>query len=65
LTHYLEKVCAHVVIIYKGEIRAADSVEHLRNLMQLPSLEEIFSQLAERRDLGQAARDIVAVMQSR
>jgi ABC-2 type transport system ATP-binding protein len=61
----VEKVCAHVVIIYKGEIRAADSVEHLRNLMQLPSLEEIFSQLAEQRDLGQAARDIVAVMRSR
>jgi ABC-2 type transport system ATP-binding protein len=54
-----------VVIISKGEIRAADSVERLRNLMQLPSLEDIFSQLAEQRDLGQAAKDIVAVMQSR
>src|ERR1700735_2212267 len=61
----VEKVCGHVVIIYKGEIRAADSVERLRNLMQLPSLEEIFSQLAEQRDLGQAAKDIVAVMRSR
>jgi hypothetical protein len=30
--------------------------------MQLPSLEEIFSQLAEQSDLEQAARDIVAVM---
>lgn len=36
-----------IVIIYKGRIRAADSVENLRNLMQLPSLEEIFSQLAD------------------
>jgi ABC-2 type transport system ATP-binding protein len=61
----VEKVCAQVVIIYKGEIRAADSVERLRNLMQLPSLEEIFSQLAEQRDLGQAAKDIVAVMRRR
>lgn len=58
----VEKSCAQVVIIYKGKIRAADSVENLRNLMQLPSLEEIFSQLAEQRDLEQAARDIVAVM---
>jgi hypothetical protein len=30
--------------------------------MQLPSLSEIFSQLAEQRDLEKAARDIVAVM---
>jgi ABC-2 type transport system ATP-binding protein len=58
----VEKACAQVVIIYKGKIRAADSVDNLRNLMQLPSLEEIFSQLAEQRDLEKAARDIVAVM---
>lgn len=58
----VEKTCAHVVIIYRGEIRAADSVERLRELMQLASLEEIFSQLAEQRDLGQTAKDIVAVM---
>jgi ABC-type multidrug transport system ATPase subunit len=59
----VEKSCAQVVIIYKGRIQAADSVENLRNLMQLPSLGEIFSQLAEQRDLEKAARDIVAVMQ--
>ena len=58
----VEKACAQIVIIYKGKIRAADSVDNLRNLMQLPSLEEIFSQLAEQRDLEKAARDIVAVM---
>jgi ABC-2 type transport system ATP-binding protein len=58
----VEKSCAQVVIIYKGRIQAADSVENLRNLMQLPSLTEIFSQLAEQRDLEKAARDIVAVM---
>lgn len=58
----VEKVCAQVVIIYKGKIRAADSVERLRDLMDLPSLVEIFSQLAEERDLEQVARDIVVVM---
>jgi ABC-2 type transport system ATP-binding protein len=58
----VEKVCAQVVIIYKGRIRAADSVERLRDLMNLPSLVEIFSQLAEERDLEQAARDIVGVI---
>jgi ABC-2 type transport system ATP-binding protein len=65
ISHVLESVeksCAQVVIIYKGAIRAADSVENLRKLMELASLEEIFSRLAEQRDLEQAAKDIVAVM---
>jgi ABC-2 type transport system ATP-binding protein len=58
----VEKVCAHVVIIYKGRIRAADSVEHLRDLMNAPSLEEIFGQLIEQRDLEAVARDIVSAV---
>jgi len=60
----VEKVCARVVIIYKGKIRACDSVEKLRDLMNLPSLVEIFAQLAEERDLQQTARDIVGVMKA-
>lgn len=60
----VEKVCAQVVIIYRGKIRAADSVERLRDLMNLPSLVEIFSQLAEERDLERVARDIVGVMRA-
>ena len=47
---------------YKGKIRACDSVEKLRDLMNLPSLVEIFAQLVEERDLAQVARDIVGVM---
>ncbi|MBZ5583590.1 MAG: ABC transporter ATP-binding protein [Acidobacteriia bacterium] len=58
----VEKVCAHVVIIYKGKIMAADSVAHLRDLMDIPSLEGIFSQLVEHRDLESVARDIVAAI---
>lgn len=58
----VEKVCAQVVIIYKGRIMAADSVERLRDLMNVPSLEEIFSQLVEHRDLEAVARDIVEVI---
>ena len=55
----VERVCARVVIIYRGKIMADDSVENLRNLMNVPSLEEIFSQLVEQRDLQAVARDIV------
>ena len=58
----VEKVCAHVVIIYKGRIMAADSVERLRDLMNAPSLEEIFSQLVEQRDLEAVARGIVSAI---
>jgi ABC-2 type transport system ATP-binding protein len=58
----VEKVCAQVVIIYKGRIQAADSVERLRDLMNAPSLEEIFSQLVEQRDLEAVARDIVCAI---
>ena len=56
----VERVCAQVVIIYKGKIMAADSVERLRELADKPSLEEIFSQLVEQRDLEAVAREIVS-----
>jgi ABC-2 type transport system ATP-binding protein len=58
----VEKVCRQVVIIYKGRIMAADSVANLRGLMNAPSLEEIFSQLVEQRDLEAVARDIVCAV---
>ena len=59
----VEKVCAQVIIIYKGRIMAADSVERLRDLTKVPSLEEIFSQLVEHRDLESVARDIACAIQ--
>jgi len=58
----VEKVCAQVIIIYRGKIMAADSVDHLRDLMDAPSLEGIFAQLVEHRDLEGVARDIVGVI---
>jgi ABC-2 type transport system ATP-binding protein len=58
----VEKVCAQVIVIYKGRIMAADSVERLRDLMNVPSLEQIFSQLVEQRDLESVARDIAAAI---
>jgi hypothetical protein len=42
---------------------AADSVERLRDLTKVPSLEEIFSQLVEQRDLQSVARDIACAIQ--
>jgi ABC-2 type transport system ATP-binding protein len=60
----VERVCAQVIIIYKGHIMAADSVEHLRGLMNIPSFEGIFAELVEERDLESVARNIVSTIQT-
>lgn len=44
-----------MVILSKGRVVADDSIERLRELMQLPSLEDIFAQLTEERDTAAAA----------
>jgi ABC-2 type transport system ATP-binding protein len=66
ISHVLEvteKVCSRVIMLYQGKVVANDEVGRLRELMQLPSLEQIFRQLARQEDVGAAAREIVAVMQ--
>ena len=60
----VEKVCNNVIILRKGYVVANDSVEHLRDLMELPSLEDIFSQLVLQEDTEKIAEDIVEVMQA-
>jgi ABC-2 type transport system ATP-binding protein len=66
ISHVLEvteKVCSRVVMLYQGKIVANDEVGRLRDLMQLPSLEQIFRQLSKQEDVGSTAREIVAVIQ--
>jgi ABC-2 type transport system ATP-binding protein len=58
----VEKICAKVVIIYRGQIKAEDSVGRLRDLMQLPSLEEIFTQLVQHENMEIVAGDIAQVI---
>jgi ABC-2 type transport system ATP-binding protein len=58
----VEKICEHIVVIYQGRIVADDSVGRLRELMQLPNLESIFTQLVEQVDMESRARDIAEVM---
>ena len=60
----VERICARVVIIYRGRIMADDSVENLRKLVNVPSLEDIFAQLVEQRDLEAVARDIVSAIRA-
>ncbi len=58
----VEKLCSRVMILHRGRSVANDRVEHLRDLMKLPSLEEIFRELAMEEDTAKVAKDIVEVM---
>src|SRR5438132_10639183 len=58
----VEKVCSWVVIVRKGKIVAYDAVEHLRDLMQQPSLEGVFAQLTNQEDPGRIVGGILAAM---
>ncbi|MGA8744098.1 MAG: ABC transporter ATP-binding protein [Terracidiphilus sp.] len=54
----VEKICSHVVILHRGRIVADDSIENLRALMSLSSLEAIFSQLAVEQDTAAISTQI-------
>lgn len=58
----VEKVATRVIILHKGKVAADSSVEELRSLMTLPSLEQIFSQLVDQRDSAQVAAGILQVI---
>jgi ABC-2 type transport system ATP-binding protein len=59
----VERVCSHVVILHRGKLVADDSIERLRTLMALPTLEEIFSQLAVEQDTAAVSREIADLIQ--
>jgi ABC-2 type transport system ATP-binding protein len=54
----VERICSHIVIVHRGCIVADDSIDHLRTLMSLTSLEAIFSQLAVEQDTVAISRQI-------
>jgi ABC-2 type transport system ATP-binding protein len=58
----VEKISHRIVILHKGKIVADDSIAHLRELMSLPTLEKIFSQLAVEVDAGAIAREITELI---
>ena len=60
----IERVCSRVIILSKGRIVADDSIEQLRTLMSLPSLERVFSQLALEQDTEIVSREIAEVIES-
>jgi ABC-2 type transport system ATP-binding protein len=54
----VERVSSRVVILHRGKVVADDSIERLRTLMALPTLEAIFAQLAVDTDIEAASRQM-------
>src|SRR5581483_3548583 len=60
----VERVSSHIVILHRGKTVADDSIESLRSLMALPTLEEIFSQLAVEQDTAAISREIADLIRA-
>ncbi len=58
----VERICSHIVILHRGRIVADDTIENLRTLMSLSSLEAIFSQLAVEQDAATISRQIADII---
>jgi ABC-2 type transport system ATP-binding protein len=60
----VERVCSHVVILHRGKVVADDSIQRLRTLMALPTLEAIFEELAVEQDTAAISREIADLIQA-
>ncbi len=60
----VERVSARVVILHKGRVVANDSIDGLRTLMALPTLEGIFAQLAVEQDTAGITRQLLDCMEA-
>jgi ABC-2 type transport system ATP-binding protein len=60
----VERVSSRVVILHRGKVVADDSIENLRNLMAVPTLEGIFSQLAVEQDTAAITREIADLIRA-
>jgi len=61
----VERVCARVIVLSKGNVVADAAPGELTKLMELPTLESVFAQLVHQTDTERVARDVVGVMQVR
>ena len=60
----IEKISTRVIILRAGVIVADDSASRLRDLMQAPSLEDVFSQLTVTVDTNQLASELLETVRS-
>jgi ABC-2 type transport system ATP-binding protein len=60
----VEQVCSRVVILKDGRIVGHDSVERLRETLQLPSLDAVFAALVNEERVEDRTRDMIAAMKA-
>lgn len=60
----VERVSSRVIILHKGKVVANDSIQNLRSLMRLPTLEGIFSQLAIEQDTAAITQEMVGLIEA-
>jgi ABC-2 type transport system ATP-binding protein len=60
----VEKVCSHLIILRKGQVIAQGSTAEVRERIGKSSLEGVFLQLVEEKDITQVANEIVDVVVS-
>ena len=58
----VEAICSDVVILHEGQVVAHDTAGRLRNLMSLPSLEDVFRKLAVHTDVDGTADRLIGVI---
>jgi len=58
----VEQVCSRVLILRDGQVAGHDSIEHLRSMLALPSLDAVFAALTAEDDVDARARPMVAAM---
>jgi ABC-2 type transport system ATP-binding protein len=60
----VERVSSRVVILHKGRVVANNPIEQLRELMRLPTLEEIFRRLAVEQDTAAITNELIGLIES-
>jgi ABC-2 type transport system ATP-binding protein len=60
----VEQVCSRVVILKDGRAVGADSVEHLRDLLHLPSLDAVFARIVSEEDTAPRSRALLETMRA-
>jgi ABC-2 type transport system ATP-binding protein len=58
----VEKLCTRVIVLYRGKVVANDTVNRLRDLLALDSLEQVFTELVVHQDPDKTARDVVQLI---
>jgi ABC-2 type transport system ATP-binding protein len=58
----VEQVCSRVVILKDGRIVGHDSVENLRTMLQLPSLDAVFAALVAEENAEERTKGLLAAM---